>query len=151
MSSEFDTQKLESCLAECLVDGKLRDILTKTGIPAEETVTLHIKRRDQNLISHEIPKKISPNAIGQTTNDFNCVKEISDFFNQAEKSNNLLSVLHDSDTSTDKKAESLYTLIFEIGNFQFGEPPTEYLRQQIIIKLVPCCPPKCNPCRIIFP
>ncbi len=147
MSSEFNQQELESRLAKSVICCGLRDILTKTGIPAEETVMLHIKQGDEILVSHEIPKKSPKIAIVQQATDFG--EEIDDFFDRAEAFNGLLSTLPKPEPSTDGTTKTLFKLIFDIGNLQFGEPPEEYPHLQIIKSMVPCCPP--YPCHICRP
>ena len=148
MGSEFNQQELESCLAKCVVCFGLRDILTKTGIPSDETVKLHIEYGDKILVrNHEIPKKSPKIAVIQQVTDFG--EEINDFFNRAEAFDGLLSMLPKSELSEDGITRTLFKLIFDIGSFQFGEPSVEYPRLQIIKPMIPCCPP--YPCHICRP
>lgn len=144
MSTEFDRQKLEACLAKCIDGCGLRDILTQNGIPADETVMLHVKRDDEILVSQEIPAKSSASSIARQPTNF--VEEIHDFLDRAETSDGLLSALPKSDSCTDGTSETLYKFIFDIGNFQFGRSSIETFRQQTVVAAGICCNPVCRIC-----
>lgn len=139
MGSEFDKQKLQSCLAQSVVVCGLRDILTRKGIPSEENVQLHIEYKDEILVSHEIPERSSKIAVIQQMSDFR--EEIDDFFNRAEALNGLLGMLPREEPSEDGKTRTLFKLIFDVGIIKFGEPAVEYPRLQIIHTMIPCCFP----------
>jgi hypothetical protein len=157
--NQKEKEELESSLSKSVIALQLRDILTKTGIPSDETVTLRIQQDDDIIVSVEVPKKSPEIIIPQLATNF--AEEIRIFLNRAEALNNLHNLLPRSDAPI-----SLYSLIFEIGKVQFGGPPAEYLREPPAeylcdeekvtyptevrkIMFANCCYPYCIPCRFV--
>lgn len=138
MGSEFNEQELQSCLAKSVIVCGLRDILTKMGIQADETIKFHIKYNDEILVSQEIPKKSPKIVVVRQTTDF--VEEIIDFFNRAEAFAGLLSMLPTSPPSMDGITETQYQLIFDIGSFHLGEPSNRPQRLRTIVNIASRCP-----------
>lgn len=102
MSSEFNQQDLEACLAKCLECGGLREILAKAGIPENEPVTLNIKSGDMDVITdYEVPITSPSVPVTPTKIDFDFDQEIRDFLDQAEISHGLLSLLPPSEKLSD--------------------------------------------------
>jgi hypothetical protein len=115
MSSEFNQQELEACLAQCLKCGGLREILAKAGIPENEPVTLSIKSGDIEVIDlitdYEIPITNPLVPVIPTEIDFD--QEIRDFLNQAESCHDLLSLLPPSEKLSDGTIKNPFQLDFK--------------------------------------
>ena len=135
MSTEFDRQELESCLAKCVVCCGLRDLLTKTGIASDEPVELHIEYNDNLLVRQDIPKKSTKIAVAQQATDFG--EEINDFFIRAEASNHFLSKLPKSEPFEDGSTSTIFKVTFNIGSFQCGK--FESPRMQMTMPLDAYC------------
>jgi hypothetical protein len=117
MGYEFDREKLEAALSESVIVLQLRDILTKTGIPSDETVTLRIQQDDDIIVSVEVPKKSPEIIIPQLATNF--AEEIDDFLKRAGALTGLLSALPKSALYPDKS--TIISLFFEIGKLRSGE------------------------------
>lgn len=85
MSSEFNQQELEACLAQCLKCGGLREILAKAGIPENEPVQLSIKYIDRDVVTdYEIPTTTPQPPASPTEIDFD--QEMKTFLNRVPTS-----------------------------------------------------------------
>jgi hypothetical protein len=113
MGCEFDREKLEAALSESVIVLQLRDILTKTGIPSDETVTLRIQQDDDIIVSVEVPRKSPEITIPQLATNF--AEELGDSLNRAEALTGLLSALPNSNRFPDGTTKIPFKFIFDIG------------------------------------
>ena len=141
MISVCNKQDLNSLLAKAVIGCRLRENLTRLGISADEFVKIEIKRDDKTLINQEIPKKSPRDAIERPVTDL--VKEVEDFFNDAQAFNDFLGALTESESSTEESTETLYTFTYDIGSPQFGESLDHPHPLRIVLsRKICCCPTK---------
>jgi hypothetical protein len=150
--NQKEKEELKSSLSKSVIVLQLRDLLTKTGTPSDETVILDIQLDGESLVSFEIPKKSPQIVIAPLSTNF--VEEFYDFLNRAEAFTGLLSALLKSDPSADGTTKIPFKFIFDIGTLAINTQDINTIaaayvsngpRQQVTVATHTCGQPP-RPC-----